>query len=266
MSPATDIERLRRRIAVQERLSSLKRPIVTLGPDRLDAALPDGGLASGALHEIVPTTPRDFAAAAGFGFCLLARLARVRPGTVLWALPAYRSFHEGELYPLGLAALGFDPSRLVQIEVRKGSDILWALEEGLAHSALAAVIGVLPEGDRAYDFTASRRLAMRSAGQGVTALILHDRAHAGATTAADTRWSVGLLPSVLSGGAEPGLGPPRWRLELTKSRRGRPGRWDVEWNHETLSFRLPAPLADRTPAWAHGAIDGQIDSHWAEAS
>lgn len=262
MNPAIDIEVLRHRIAAQERLSPLQHPTVTLGPDGLDAALPGGGLSSGALHEIVPAALDDFAASAGFGFCLLARLARVRPGPVLWALPAYRDFREGELYPFGIAALGFDPGRLIQIEVRKGVDILWVLEEGLAHPALAAVVGVLPEDDRAYDFAASRRLAMRSARQGVTALILRDRKHTGVATAADTRWTVSALPSVLAGEAKPRLSSPRWRLELTKSRRGRPGRWDVEWNHETLSFRLPAPLADRTPAGAHGAVDGQ----WAEAS
>lgn len=262
MSPAIDIEFLRRHIAAQERLSPLKRPTVTLGPDRLDAALPDGGLSTGALHEIAPVASGDFAAGAGFGFCLLARLARMRPGTVLWALPAYRGLHEGELYPLGVAALGFDPGRLIRVEARKGTDVLWALEEGLAHPALAAVVGVLPEGDRAYDFTASRRLAMRSARQGVTAFILRGRDHAGAATAAETRWSVSALPGALSGRARPGLGPPRWRLALIKSRRGTLGRWDVEWDHETLSFRLPAPLADRTPAWAHGVGDGQ----WAKAS
>lgn len=259
MSPAIDIEFLRRRIAVQERLFPSQHPTVSLGPDGFDDAFPGGGLSSGALHEIVPAAPDNFAASAGFSFCLLTRLAHIRPGPVLWALPAYRGFREGELYPSGVAALGFDPGRLIQVEARKASDILWVLEEGLAHPALAAVIGVLPEGDRAYDFTASLRLAMRSAKQGVTAFILRNREHAGAATAADTRWSVTTLPS---GKAKPGFGPPRWRLELTKSKRGKPGRWDVEWDHETLSFRLPAPLADRTPAGAHGVVGGQ----WAEAS
>lgn len=262
MSTVLDLASLRRHIAAQERLSPLHHPTVTLGLDGLDAALPGGGLSSGALHEVVPASPFDFAAAAGFSFCLLARLIRVRPGTVLWALPAYRGFHEGELYPLGLAAFGLDPGRLIRIETRKGIDILWALEEGLGNSALAAVVGVLPEGERAYDFAASRRLAMRSVRQGVTALILRDKKTAGVATAADTRWSIGSLPSALSGNARSGLGPPHWQLELIKSRRGRPGRWDVEWDHEALSFRLPAPLADRTPAWAHGVVDG----HWAKAS
>ncbi|WP_441909676.1 Y-family DNA polymerase, partial [Nitratireductor aquibiodomus] len=51
--------------------------------------------------------------------------------------------------------------------------------------------------------------------------------------------------------------------------------WDVEWDHDTLSFRLPTPLADRTPAWAtkgstagasawpHDA--GRGNAEWAEA-
>jgi len=258
MSASFDIETLRRRVATQERLSPARRPKVALGPDRLDAALPAGGLSTDALHEIVPAAPGDFAAGTGFGLCLLAQIARVRPGFALWVVPDYRGFQEGELYPLGLAALGFDPGRLIRIEARKGIDILWALEEGLAHSALTAVIGVLPEGERAYDFTTSRRLALRAAKQGVTALILRGRARSGAATAAETRWSVHALPGAASGG----IGPPRWRLELTKCRKGTPGRWDVEWDHETLSFRLPAPLADRTSAGAYGAGG----SEWAKAS
>lgn len=236
----------------------MRRPRVALEPERLDAALPAGGLATDALHEIVPAAAGDFAAGIGFGCCLLAQIARLRPGLALWVVPDYRGFQEGALYPPGLAALGFDPGRLIRIDARKGVDILWALEEGLACSALTAVIGVLPEGERAYDFTTSRRLALRAARQGVTALILRDRAGSGAATAAETRWSVAPLPGAASGG----VGPPSWRLELTKCRKGTPGRWDVEWDHETLSFRLPVPLADRAPAGAYGAGG----SEWAEAS
>ena len=278
MSHAFDIEALRRRIATQERLTPIKRPVVALGPTALDAALPAHGLATGALHELAPATHGDFAAGIGFGFCLLARVARSRPGQILWAAPAHLGFREGALYPLGLAALGFDPDRLIQIAARKPIDILWALEEGLAHAPLAAVVGVLPENARDYDFAASRRLAMRAARQGVTALILRGRENQGMSTAAETRWSVASLPSLLSPiaetGAKPGfgVGPPRWQIKLTKCKQGtsgdghsnRPDGWDVEWDHETLSFRLPAPLADRTPGhtpWRRG-----IDHAWAEAS
>ncbi|WP_048646083.1 ImuA family protein [Nitratireductor soli] len=285
MSHAFDIEILRRRIAAQERLTPIKRPAVALGPAALDAALPEHGLATGALHELVPATHGDFAAGIGFGFCLLARIARSRPGQILWAAPAHLGFREGGLYPLGLAALGFDPDRLIQIAARKSIDILWALEEGLAHAPLAAVVGVLPENAHDYDFSASRRLAMRAARQGVTAFIFRGRENPGMSTAAETRWSVASLPSlpapVPAMGARPGLGfglgAPRWQVKLTKCKKGTPGGWlsnqpdgwDVEWDHETLSFRLPAPLADRAPAWAHGADnrpDDRPGTSWAEAS
>ena len=254
------MELLRRRIAAQERLSPAGRPTARLAEGGLDTAFPVGGLSTDALHEIVPAAAGDFAASAGFGFGLLAQIARVRPGFALWAVPGYQSFREGRLYPLGLAAFGFDPGRLIRVEARKGIDILWALEEGLAHSALTAVIGVLPEGDRAYDFTASRRLAMRAARLGVTALVLRHQAYAGAATAAETRWSVKTLPSASFGRAKLRPGPPRWRIELIKSRKGTPGAWDVEWDHETLSFRLSARLGDRAQTWTHGA------GGWAEAS
>ncbi|MCR4269390.1 ImuA family protein [Nitratireductor sp. ZSWI3] len=265
MNHALVIDSLRRRIAAKERLSPLRHPSVALGPAPLDAALPANGLQTGALHELVPATSGDFAASAGFATCLLTRITRLRPGPVLWVVPAHQAFSEGGLYPLGLAALGFDPDRLIELRVRKPIDILWALEEGLAHAPLSAVIGILPDNARAYDFPASRRLAMRAARQGGTALILRSRQTAGEATAAETRWSVAGLPSAPARGARAGPGAPRWRLQLVKCRKGISGHgssgWDVEWDHEALSFRLPAPLADRAPAWAHGAANV-----WSEAS
>lgn len=278
MKHAFDIEALRRRIATQERLTPVKRPAVPLGPAALDATLPAHGLATGALHELVPAAHGDFAAGIGFGFCLLARIARSRAGQILWAAPAHLEHREGGLYPPGLAALGFDPGRLIQVTARKPVDILWALEEALGHAPLAAVVGVLPEKARDYDFPASRRLALRAAAQGVTALILREREVPGMSTAAETRWSIASLPSRLEAttsraGAGFGPGAPRWHIKLTKCRKGtsggksdgwpngRPDSWDVEWDHEALSFRLPPPLADRAPAWASG-----VDSSWAEAS
>ncbi|WP_246746356.1 MULTISPECIES: ImuA family protein [Nitratireductor] len=284
-----EIEALRRRIAPQERLTPNARPALGLGAEALDAALPAHGLKTGALHEILPATHGDFAAGAGFGICFLARLLRQRPGPILWAVPAHLANGEGALYPPGLAALGLDPNRLIRIEVRKPIDILWALEEGLSHAPLAAVAGILPDSARAYDFAASRRLALRAARHGVTALILRGRQASAEGTAAETRWSVASLPAApaspsqssgQSSGQSSYSGAPRWRLALLKSRQGVSRRfssgWDVEWDHDTLSFRLPAPLADRTPAgaitgatpWPHdaGRASSKLPSEWAEAS
>lgn len=259
MNAPGSIESLRHRIAIQERLSPSRRPVLSLG--EMNMAFADGGLSTGALHEIVPARSGDLAAGIGFATCLLASIAGLRPGFSLWVLPMDRRLRDGTPCPDGLTALGLDPARLIRVEAGKGTDILWALEEGLAHPALSAVIGVLPRRDRSYDFTASRRLAMRAAKQGVTALILRDKTHPAMSTAAETRWSVAAMPGVPVRHARP-VGAPRWQVELTKCRKGTPGKWEVEWDHETLSFRFPAPLADRTPAWAHGSYN----SRWAKAS
>lgn len=225
---------------------------VPLGEPRLDAALPEGGLELGVVHEIVPAGPGDMAATLGFGLGLLARIAAARPGPVLWATTRDPGRH-GTAYPPGLAAAGFDPGRLIHLAVGTAQDVLWALEEGLATPGFAAVLGILARDGRRYDFTASRRLSLRAAAGGGTAIVL--RAVGGATdaagsTAAATRWAVAARPSVPvrhPGHAMPGLGPPRWHVELLRCKRGRPHDWLVEWDHETLRFHLAAPLADRAP-------------------
>src|SRR5258708_27646383 len=59
-----------------------------LGLAAIDAALPGGGLALGALHEIVGAgaDEEDGVVAAAFAAALLARLTRRHGGTGLWCL------------------------------------------------------------------------------------------------------------------------------------------------------------------------------------
>ncbi|WP_229447524.1 ImuA family protein [Nitratireductor sp. B36] len=262
------LEVLRGRIAPQERFASAPRPSLPLGLEVLDSALPGHGLKTGALHEVLPAGHGDFAAGIGFGICLLARLLRERPGKILWVVPNHMANREAALYPPGLAALGLDPNRMIQVEARKPIDVLWALEEGLSHAPLAAVAGLLPDKARAYDFAASRRLGLRAARHGVTALLMRDRHACAENTAAETRWSVSTLPSHTLYPGQAGPGAPHWRLQLLKCRQGLSRRlsqhWDVEWDHETLSFRLPAPLANRAADHAHWQRDAS--RRWAEAS
>ncbi|QZZ37453.1 inducible mutagenesis protein A [Nitratireductor kimnyeongensis] len=259
---------MRSRIAPQERFASAPRPSLPLGPEALDNALPGHGLKTGALHEILPANHGDFTAGIGFGICLLARLLRQRPGKILWVVPDHIANREGALYPPGLAALGLDPNRMIQVEAHKPIDVLWALEEGLSHAPLAAVAGLLPDKARAYDFAASRRLGLRAARHGVTALLMRGRQACAENTAAETRWSVSTLPSHTLYPGQAGPGAPQWRLQLLKCRQGLSRRlsqhWDVEWDHETLSFRLPAPLADRAPD--HAFWQSEASRRWAEAS
>lgn len=241
-----------RRLDAIERAPARRRQPVTvsLGDPGLDAVLPEGGLELGTIHEILPAAAADTGAAFGFGLGLLARIAGGRPGPVLWVATRDPGRH-GTAYPPGLTAVGLDPGRLIHLQAHSARDALWALEESLATAAFAAVIGVLACDGRHYDFTASRRLSLRAAATGGTALVLRigDAAPAGSTAAA-TRWSVAARPSVPArhpGHAMPGVGRPRWRVGLQRCKRGRPGDWLVEWDHETVRFHLAAPLADRAP-------------------
>lgn len=256
MSRKHDLQALRRRIAALERLAPAIRPAAPLGA----AAGGFPAIETGALHEFLPAAHGDFAATLGFAFAVAAHIIRMRPGFLVWAFPSHQAFREGRIYPLGLAAIGLDPGRLIEVRAAKAQNVLWALEEGLGHPALAAMIGLLPENAGAYDFTASRRLALRAAETGVTPLLIRGRPASETATAAATRWSVAAEPSPphnYVGYARPGLGGPCWRVSLVKSKRGISGCWGVEWDHETFSFRLSAPLADRTPLWADRLVAGQ---------
>lgn len=257
-----DLQALRRRVrAISAVDAANPGAAIGLGDEALDGALPDQGLTLGAVHELLPASHNDFAATLGFGFGLLVRLQRSRPGPVLWAAPAREIFRLGIAYPLGLAAFGFDPARLHYLTVDKTQDVLWAVEEALASGALAGVIGILPAKDKSYDFTASRRLSLRAASSGVTALVVRHHASEDKPTAAVTRWSIAAQPSSpqqRQGLSLPGLGRPRWSVKLTRCKRGRPRDWSVEWDHETLSFRLASALADRVPAKTTTAIAAPV--------
>ena len=220
--------------------------VAPFGVAAIDRALPGGGLARGALHEILGMggDEEDGALAAAFAAGILGRLIAAENGIVLWCLP------RPDLYGPGLVALGLDPERLVLVRARRDDEILWAMEEGLRAPGIAAVVGevgVLPS-------VASRRLQLAAEHSGITAFLLRRWRDGGEAArerdlpnAAATRWRIAALPSVPARG-EPGIGHPRWRVELLRCRGGEPARWEVEVTDATGSLSLAAALADRPNA------------------
>ena len=129
-----------------------------LGVPALDAAL-QGGLALGALHELVPPSEMQLGAAFGFGLAVAA-LAAKGGRQVLCIATDYAGLEAGSPYGLGLDHLGLAMERLLILRVAHPRDALWGFEEALKCPALGAVLAELPEAGAAADFTATRRLAL----------------------------------------------------------------------------------------------------------
>lgn len=219
---------LRGRIARLERAGAAAalaqgEAAVPLAPP-IDAALPQGGLARAALHEVLAA---NAGAAAGFAALVLAR-AR---GTVLWIAA------EPDAWPPGLMRFGLSPADLVLVQAPRPADGLWAMEEALRCPAVAGAL-LLGNG---LDLTAARRLQLAAETGGGIGLLLRPDTAEPPPSAAVTRWRVGALPG--SGSAPHDLGDPRWSLELLRSRGGRPGRWDAVWR--AAAERLDVHAAER---------------------
>jgi protein ImuA len=235
------LARLRDQIARIER-GDQPRPgrAIPFGVPALDRG---GGLLLGCLHEVAGAGPdtEHGAAAALFLAGVLARLE----GPVLWVQ------QRPDLFAPGLAGVGLHPARVVFADA--GKEVLAAMEEGLAHPGLAAVVG---EFSGRLSLVASRRLQLGAEKSGVMAALLRrgrmfDDPELAAPSAAVTRWRIAALPSnppLPHAPAVPGLGPALWRLELTHRRGGEPGSWIVEACDATGRLTLVAGVAHGSAA------------------
>lgn len=222
------------------------------GAPAIDAALPGGGLALGALHEVAGAGPdtEHGAAAARFAAGVLARAADTAPcAQVLWAI------ERRDLFAPALAGVGLHPDRVIYAEAGNPAVVLLVMEEALRLRGLAGVVGELAG---PLSLTASRRLQLAAEASGGLALVLrrsrrHDDPLLSEPSAAVTRWRVAVLPSppalpgvpVASCLPAPGLAPARWRLELVRCRGGQPRSWTVEACDAKGRLRVVADLADR---------------------
>jgi protein ImuA len=210
------------------------RARLPFGVVALDAAL-NGGLPLAALHEVRARESRDGGAAGGFVLALTARLAFFRPlPSVLWISEADARRETGGLYAPGLAALGLDPSRLVEVSVRTETDALWAFEAALSCRGVGVAVCELRQAS--LDLSATRRCALRARGEGVTGFLLRLGNEWAEPSAAELRFAVSPAPAGEIGGFAAGIGRMAWRLTLEKNRLGRTGAFTVEWNSNERSF------------------------------
>jgi len=172
----------------------------------------------GAIHEFICVGNESAAASSGFIAGILTALMR-EAGAILWIGPGK------EIFPPGLISFGIEPDRIIFMELYKEKEILWTMEESLKCVTLAAVVCEIRE----LNFMVSRRLQLAVEQSGVTGFILRRDPRQLGTTTCISRWKITSLPSVLPG-EMPGVGFPRWNVELLKIRNGKPGNWTIEWS------------------------------------
>jgi len=188
------------------------------GLGSIEAAFPNGVFPTGAIHEFLNMAPEHSAAAGGFIAGLLKALMR-QDGICLW-IGTMRS-----IYPPALKNFGIAPDRIVFIDLQREKDVLWVMEEALRCEGLSAVIAEVRE----LDFAQSRRLQLAVEQSRVTGFVLRNDPLKIKPTACVARWKITPAQSELQDGL-PGVGFPRWTVELQKVRNGNPGIWKVEWS------------------------------------
>ena len=231
---------LRAQIAALEAGARTLNPVLPFGDPRVDGCLAGGGLALGRWHELGGEGVEAETAASLAAFTAALARPLAAKGEIVWVL------RRDDLFAPGL---GLAPERLIQVCVRDEAEALAALEDALGTVGVAAAVGEV----EAVSLTAGRRLQLACERHGATGFLIRRRLFGGggkrpaSGSASASRWKIAPAPSEAAPG-EPGLGPPRWRVELERSRGGRTGGWLMELNEasdDAYPFRVVRDLADR---------------------
>ena len=219
---------LRAQIARIEGRSRRARSVLPFGVREIDRHLPGGGLALGALHEVAGggNGAIDGAAAALFAGGVAARTR----GKVLWCLT------RADLFAPALAQAGLAPDRVIYLEASDERTVLACMEEGLRHGGLGAAVAEIAR----LSMSASRRLQLAAEGAATLGIALR-------------RWRISVLPSEPL--PVPGIGRPRWLVELIRACAGESADFELEGCDATGRLAVPAELAHR-PAAAQARRDG----------
>ena len=186
-------------------------------PVAIKNAFPNSAFPLGAVHELIADGAEDATATFGFIAGILASIMR-SGGVSIWIS------HSQSIFPPALRSFGVRPDRIIFIHLKKEQEILWVMEEALKCKGLSAVISEV----RDLSFTASRRLQLAIEQSQVTGFIVRRNPRSLNTTACLARWKITSLPGQLPEDM-PGVGFPRWNVELLKVRNGKPGSWQIEF-------------------------------------
>lgn len=194
------------------------RPHLPFGIREIDDRLPGRGLAFGATHEVAGGGKDAVDGATSSLF--VAGIAARTKGQIIWCLS------RTDLYAPALVQSGLDMNRVVLVECDNEEAILESAEEALRFGGLGAVVAETVR----LPMVASRRLQLAAEHTGTMGLIIRrwrrqsEATDYGQPTASATRWRVSSKPSEPL--PVPGVGRPRWHVELLRVRAGE--SFDVE--------------------------------------
>ncbi len=219
MVKADIINKLQREVlSMQGFKKSLQGQQLFTGLGTIEKAFPDRIFPTGAVHEFISNAVEGNAATNGFIAGLTGCLMQ-KGGVCIWVGMGRT------IFPPTLKFFGIDPERVIFIDLSRRKDALWVIEEALKCDALAAVVGEIQE----LTFIESRRLQLAVEESKVTGFIHRFQPRNKNTVACVTRWQIEPLASMLSDDM-PGVGFPRWNVQLLKVRNGKPGTWQIEWD------------------------------------
>jgi len=190
---------------------------VSIGLPAIEQSFPNAAFPIGCVHEFICPAAEEISAAHGFIAGLASRFLQL--GAVcLWIS------HNRQLFPAALKLFNINPEQVLFIDLKRERDILYVVEDALKCNKLCIVIGELQQ----ISFKESRRFQLAAEQSRVTCFLLRNQPRITNTITAVSRWQVRSLPSELQDGL-PGVGFPRWEVELVRVRNGVPGKWTIEW-------------------------------------
>ena len=172
-------------------------------------------LGGGLLQELFTDERRNAGALLGFALAQARGLLTAQRRAVIYLQLTDEAQKLGMPYGPGMLSFGFDPDALVLVRAASVADLLWAAEEAIACRAVAAVVADIGSHSKLLDFTASRRLSLRSAATGGSIFLLRYGQEREAS-AAHLRWRLSPLQSANRRYDAKAPGPLRWHAELEK--------------------------------------------------
>jgi protein ImuA len=231
------ISELQEKILSLQGFRAVNSPSLDIGLGPIKDSFPNSSIPLGCVHELLTEKTENEAATGGFITALLTLMMSTH-GVVLW-ISSSRT-----IFPPALKNFGVEPDRFIFVDLQKEKDVAWAIDEALKCAALTAVVGEVKD----ISFTMSRRLQLAAEQSHVTGFVIRKNKTRPGTTACVSRWKIASMPSEPVEDL-PGIGFPKWRVELMRIRNGKPGTWDVAWKEgrfaiSGMKVTVPVPGED----------------------